>query len=54
MYYSIFGYIITGLFIFKYLLKAICTVPSSEEMGDIMPQVFALKAPAFIIFPSFL
>jgi hypothetical protein len=29
MYYSIFGYIITGLFIFKYLLKAIYTVTSS-------------------------
>ncbi len=54
VYYSVFGYVITGLFIVKYVVKALWTVPGSAEMGDIIPQVLALKALAFMIYPTFL
>lgn len=53
-YYSVFGYVITCLLIIKYIIKAAWSVPSSPEMGDLIPQVLALKAPAFMIYPSFL
>lgn len=33
VYYSVFGYVITGLFIVKYVVKALWTVPGSAEMG---------------------
>lgn len=54
LFYSIFGYVITCLFIIKYILKATCSVPGSAEMGDLIPQVLALKAPAFMIYPTFM
>jgi len=52
--YSIFGYVVTVLFICKYLVKALWSVPASPEMGEIIPQVLALKAPAFMIYPTYL
>lgn len=54
MFYSLFGYVVTSLLLIKYLFKAIYSVPGSPEMGDIIPQVLALKSPAFIIYPSFM
>ena len=52
--YSIFGIIITVLVLINYIVKALWTVPSSPEIGQIMPHIFALKMPALIIFPTFL
>lgn len=54
IYYSIFGYALIGVLTLKYFIKAACTVPGSAEMGDIIPQVMALKAPAFFIYPSYM
>ena len=54
LYYSIFGYVITSLLVIKYLLKAAWSAPCSPEMGNLIPQVRALKAPAFMIYPTFL
>lgn len=54
LYYSIFGYVITSLLVIKYLLKAAWSAPCSPEMGNLIPQVLALKAPAFMIYPTFL
>lgn len=54
IYYSLFGYVIVAVLALKYLVKATCTVPGSPEMGDILPQVMSLKAPAFFIYPSYM
>lgn len=54
MLFSVFGYVVTILFIIKYIFKAVWSVPNSPEMGDIIPQVLALKAPAFMVFPTYL
>jgi hypothetical protein len=52
-FYSIFGFSVTVLLLAKYVFKAVYSVPNSPEMGDIIPQVLALKSPAFILYPGY-
>lgn len=53
-FYSIFGYVVTSILIIKYIIKASCSAPGSPEMGDIIPQVLALKTPALFLYPGYM
>ena len=49
----IIGMVITVLLLVKYTIKACWTVPNSMNLGHIIPHIFALKAGALILYPTY-
>ena len=52
--FSLVGITFCTLFFIQYVIKSMCTVPKSKEMGDILPHLMALKAPGLLVFPSYM
>ena len=51
-YYFIFGYIVSALLAIVYLFKILCTVPQTEDTGEIIAHILLLKATAMVIYPT--
>ena len=52
-HYYIIGMAVTCLLFLNYLIKALCTVPHSNNHGSIVGHVFALKAVSISLYPTF-
>jgi hypothetical protein len=52
--FFIIGAVITGILFFKYLLKALATVPKSPNIGNIIPHILAFKVGALLLYPTYI
>jgi hypothetical protein len=52
--FFLFGAVIEGILILKYLLKAIFTVPKSPNIGNIVPHICAFKVGALLLYPVYI
>lgn len=43
----------TGLMVIMFLVKALITVPTSGNLGNIMPHILAHKVGALLIYPTY-
>lgn len=46
--------VVTVVVLIKYSVKACYTVPNSLNLGHIIPHIFALKAGALILYPTYI
>lgn len=53
-WYHLFGVIVVCVLFLSYLMKASCTVPTSEDQGQIIPHILALKAGVLILYPTYI
>lgn len=44
----------TGFMFLMFLIKALITVPLSENLGNIMPHILAHKVGALLVYPTYL
>ena len=51
--YHLFGIIIICILFIGYLIKATCTVPRSQDLGQVTPHILAMKCGALILFPTY-
>ena len=52
-WYFLFGFAASTFFALSYFVKVCCTVPHTDDAGQILPHVLLLKVPAMVIYPTF-
>jgi hypothetical protein len=52
-YLSIIGFVIVGLLLFNFFVRATCTASRSRNIGEIVPHILALKTCALMVFPIY-
>ncbi len=52
-HFTVIGYIIVALLAANLLLKATCTAASSENLGDYIPHILAIKTCALMVYPVY-
>lgn len=51
--YHIFGLVITILLFLVYTIKLCCVLPKSQDRGNIIPHIFAMRCGALALYPSY-